>query len=108
MYQSPIEIIQGQLRLEMENNILRAVQEQDIRVDKHELLRALQYDRNQYEAGYLDGKAHAVDELVVRCEECIQGSHVDCPEGRVWCDKMCRYMVFEGYCSYGERRKNGK
>ncbi len=44
----------------------------------------------------------------VLCKECKHGSHVDCPEGRVWCDKMCRYMGFEGYCSYGERRKNGK
>ena len=45
---------------------------------------------------------------MIRCKDCGHGSHVDCPEGRVWCDKMCRYMVFEGYCSYGERRKNGK
>ena len=41
---------------------------------------------------------------LVRCAECSHGSHVDCPEGRVWCEKMCRYMVFEGYCSYGKRK----
>ena len=44
---------------------------------------------------------------LVRCEKCAHGSHVDCPEGRVWCDKMCRYMVFDGYCSYGERGSDG-
>ena len=54
MYKSPIEIIQGQLKMDMENGILRAVQQQDIVVDKHELLRALQYDRGQYEKGYKD------------------------------------------------------
>ena len=40
----------------------------------------------------------------VLCENCVHGSHVDCPEGRVWCDKLCRYMVYEGYCSYGKKR----
>lgn len=60
MYKSPIEIIQGQMRMEQENNILRAVMEQDIHVDKHELLRALQYDRGQYDKGFKDGKADAV------------------------------------------------
>ena len=47
---------------------------------------------------------HGVD--LVLCKECGHGSHVDCPEGRVWCTRMCRYMVFEGYCSYGERKDN--
>ena len=44
--------------------------------------------------------------IPVRCKDCDHGSHVDTPEGRVWCDKMCRYMVYEGYCSYGERKDN--
>ena len=44
---------------------------------------------------------------LVLCKDCGHGSHVDCPEGRVWCTRMCRYMVFEGYCSYGERKDNG-
>lgn len=51
--------------------------------------------------------APAVDAVpVIRCKDCDHGSHVDTPEGRVWCEKMCRYMVFEGYCSYGKRRSN--
>ena len=44
--------------------------------------------------------------IPVRCKDCDHGSHVDTPEGRVWCEKMCRYMVVEGYCSYGKRRSN--
>ena len=43
----------------MEGNIIRAVQQQSINVDKHELLRALQYDRGQYKKGYQDGMADA-------------------------------------------------
>lgn len=64
MYKSPIEIIQGQMRMEQENNIQRAVIEQDIHVDKHELLRALKYDRDQYEKGYRDGKADATPKWI--------------------------------------------
>lgn len=41
----------------MDGQILKAVQNVGIDVDKSELLRALKYDRNQYEKGYEDGKA---------------------------------------------------
>lgn len=54
MYKSPIDIIYGQMETKMEGDILRAVQKYGINVDKDELLRALQYDRGQYEKGYAD------------------------------------------------------
>lgn len=41
---------------------------------------------------------------LVKCGECAHGSHVDTPEGRVWCEKMCRYMLVNGFCSYGKER----
>lgn len=60
MYKSPIEIIYKQAEMKMENDILRAVQSYAINVDKAELIRALRYDREQYEKGYADGAADAV------------------------------------------------
>lgn len=54
MYKSPIDIIYGQMETQMEGDILRAVQKYGINVDKEELLRALQYDRDQYNKGYAD------------------------------------------------------
>ena len=60
MYRSPIEIIYGQMQTQMEGDILKAVQSYYPNVDKEELLRALQYDRDQYNKGYADGKAEAV------------------------------------------------
>lgn len=54
MYKSPIEIIQGQMQTQLEGEILRAVQQVGVNVDKAELLRALNYDRQQYEKGYAD------------------------------------------------------
>ena len=64
MYESPISIT------EITNNIVKKQNEQfendlmyqikqtyHINIDKDELIKALQYDREQYEKGYQDGKA---------------------------------------------------
>ena len=56
MYKSPIEVITTQLNSQIENEVLKAVQNIAVNIDKDELLKALQYDRNQYEQGYIDGK----------------------------------------------------
>lgn len=55
MYQSPIDVIVGKMQTKFENGVLEAVQKQGIFVDKEELIKALQYDREQYEKGYADG-----------------------------------------------------
>lgn len=55
MYKSSIEMACETLRIEQENNLLKAVQNVGINVDKDELIRALQYDRKQYDEGYYNG-----------------------------------------------------
>lgn len=61
MYQSPIEMIytdiQTQIKEEADKRIYEIMQQCGIHVDKDELIKALQYDRRQYERGYLDGYA---------------------------------------------------
>ena len=69
MYKSPIELICQGIGYEVDKGILKAVLEHGINVDKDELIRALQYDRDQYNKGYSDGKKAAMDE-VVRCKDC--------------------------------------
>lgn len=64
-YQSPIEVIQTQLRNQIECEIYKAVMNVGVNVDKEELLKALQYDREQYQKGYKDR-----DDQIVRCQEC--------------------------------------
>lgn len=54
MYKSPIEIIHGQLETQLEGEVLKAVQKCGVDVDKDELIRALNDDRQQYEQGYKD------------------------------------------------------
>ena len=66
-YESPIEIAIRQMRIEQEKKIegevMKAIQDYGITIDKDELIRALQYDRGQYDKGYKDGKAYAVREM---------------------------------------------
>lgn len=56
-YKSPIEIIYGDIQTQIENDIYNVVQSYGINVSKEELIRALKYDRDQYEKGYADAKA---------------------------------------------------
>lgn len=93
MYQSPIEIIQGQLMTEYENGVLKAVQKYDIHCNKEELIKALMYDRNQYEKGYKDRDAE-----IIRCKDCKNRySYAYCPSVLETND--------DDFCSYAEGKK---
>lgn len=56
-YKSPIEIISGKMKNQLENDVYSVVQSYGIKVDKDALVKALEYDRNQYQQGYADAKA---------------------------------------------------
>lgn len=60
MYESPIEVVYKDLHTKVENDMFTAIQEYGISVDKEELIKALQYDRGQYEKGYHDGLLHGL------------------------------------------------
>lgn len=61
MYKSPIEIITRKMQTQFDDEIFRAVQNVGINVDRAELLKALEYDRGQYEKGYEDGREDAFE-----------------------------------------------
>lgn len=63
MYKSPIEIITGQMTMKYENNIVKCVQKYHPNIDKDELYKALKYDRDQYEKGYVDGATEFANRL---------------------------------------------
>ena len=67
MYNSPIEKIcsefQTQMVQEDEKMVMKAIRKVGVNVDKGELIKALQYDRNQYEKGYEDGKNEVLDKI---------------------------------------------
>lgn len=57
MYESPITLINGAFHLNLEDGVYKAVRQTGVVVDKDELIKALKYDRGQYEKGYADAKA---------------------------------------------------
>lgn len=67
MYNSPIEMTYGELQTQMmqeeEELIMKAVRNVGVNVDKGELIKALQYDRDQYTKGYKDGKNEVLDKI---------------------------------------------
>lgn len=63
-YDSPIEIVkkmQEQYEMDVVNNVVKCVQSYGINIDKDELIKALKYDRQQYEKGYKDGVKEFVE-----------------------------------------------
>lgn len=68
MYQSPIELlftdIHHQIVEQQEEQIYQAVIHFVPNVNREELLRALKYDRGQYDKGYADGVAEATPKWI--------------------------------------------
>ena len=92
-----------QMRLveEQDKQIVKAVQEIGINVNKEELIRALEYDRDQYKKGYEDR-----DSEIVRCKDCEywQDNNWGYP------NPNCRWNEQEtpdadDFCSFAERRE---
>ena len=62
MYKSPINIIDDMCIKFVESfdqKIVQAIQNIETQIDKDELIKALKYDRDQYEKGYADGKTES-------------------------------------------------
>lgn len=69
MYESPINIFETPMQITTEINaqtdemIYKAVKNVGVDVNKEELVRALQYDREQYYKGYHDGEENAMNDF---------------------------------------------
>ena len=68
MYNSPIEMSYSfsdsfaqRFSEDMDKLVLTACFDVGVKLDKAELIKALEYDRDQYEKGYRDGKKDAVN-----------------------------------------------
>ena len=94
--------------------IIEACMKMGINIDKDELLRALQYDRGQYEKGFADG-IKARDEEIVRCKDCEHrptgtGANRDLEFPDDVCPCQCDDFWYswmpkdEWFCANGERK----
>ena len=110
-YKSPIELICDDIQWHMEQETVKAVQHYFPLVDEEELFKALKYDRDQYAAGFVDGRA-ARDAEIVRCKDCKWFDMTD-PCGTLApnshrCKRVARlWMEDDAFCAYGERRDDG-
>jgi uncharacterized Fe-S radical SAM superfamily protein PflX len=113
MYESPIKLlfprfddVISDMAKKQEDMVFDAVARFGVIVDKGELLRALHYDRDKYDKGFVDGKAAAMDELV-RCEVCKHWCRnagiADSPNGHCFCHDI--ETNGQDFCSYGEKEK---
>ena len=107
-YQNPIEVYQTKMQSQIEGEIYKAVMKVGVDVDKDELLKALQYDRNQYQKGYTDR-----DSEIVRCKDCAYAHKTydgDCKYCDMFTDddgnSIERYRSGDWFCADGKRRTN--
>jgi len=75
MYESPINLSVDKIAEEIKKNleeciIIRSITRCGIIIDKDQLIKALTYDRDQYQKGYADAKA---EQSWVPCEEKLPG-----------------------------------
>ena len=75
-YESVIRLYCQDLESKIENEILTTVKNVGVVVDKDELLRALKYDRNQYEEGFRKGKL-AMENSVAEWRSGIKNDIID-------------------------------
>lgn len=72
MYESPVYLIlkdvETQIDQEIERTIMNVIRKFDVDVDKDELIKALNYDRNQYNKGYKDGINEVLDKIRAEIE----------------------------------------
>lgn len=83
MWESPVnffeihEPIVEEINKQTEETVFKAIHRVGIDVDKEELIKALQYDRGQYEKGYKDGYADAIDEFAEKIIVMMPGHRQD-------------------------------
>lgn len=86
-YESPIKTIYDDIKTSYENSVVKAVQAYGIKVDKAELLKALKYDRAQYDKGFMDGYAKGTADAAAQVEaiplEWIERQKAGCVYGSI-------------------------
>lgn len=104
-YESPINVMLGQLETQIENEIMIVTRRVGVNVDRDELIKALNYDRDQYRKGYNDAKVHAhwiIDGDWAECSnpKCREASKISIMEHKDYCPacgaRMCEEIEIDG------------
>ena len=107
-YESPVKLFLGEIKHQidekMEEVCYTAVIECFPNVDRTELIRALEYDRQQYEQGYRDAVRDKDLVEVVRCENCVHSLSDGWICGGPSFTMPSHPTYPNSFCSDGERR----
>lgn len=113
MYESPITLMKAktdnfikEVNEKTDEVIFKAVVNILPQVNKEELIKALEYDREQYSKGYKDR-----DSEIVRCKDCVYWKYRANRNGDEWgaclfieeLEDAERWTEDTDFCSYGER-----
>ena len=119
MWESPIQMITDDIIKDLVQKqdewLMEAVHRVGFNIDKDELVKALNYDRDQYEKGYADGR-RARDEEIVRCKDCVHRpkgtNNHDLEFPDYVCPCQCDDFWYnwmpkdDWFCANGERSEN--
>lgn len=101
MYESPVTVYYEDVYTRVEGDLLKTVVKLGFAVNEEELMKALNYDREQYQKGYKDGRGS-----VVRCRECTIKKAVPHKDGIAWrCPHRTNDVDMNGFCESGARMK---
>lgn len=121
-YQSPIQMITDDIAKDIVQKqdgwLVESVRRVGFNIDKDELAKALNYDREQYEKGYADGR-RARESEIVRCKDCKHrptdpkghgyGQDLEFPDDVCPCqvgDNWYSWMPDDNwFCASGERKE---
>lgn len=93
MYKCPIKVLTGEMNIEYENGVLKYVQSLYPSIDKDELTKALQYDREQYNKGYKDGVIETEKRIKEALEIAWDNGTIDGDWHKMWViDQMVRAL----------------
>ena len=116
-YESPITLMTEKIANDLSNKteglIMECVQRVGVSVDKDELVRAMNYDRGQYEKGYRDGLNDAVkhgkwipvNERAAKCSLCDEWEYTN---GRDKTGTAIIHRAIKHYCSNCGARMDGE
>ena len=110
---SPVEIftkeVHNNFRDQVDDKIQQLIEmEIGVKIDREELIKAMNYDREQYGKGYQNGYEKR-DEEIVRCEDCKHWMTVVMNPASGLCKWHSKFGTVttkhNDFCSYGEREE---
>lgn len=79
MYESPITQIAGEIQTKLEDDCLKVARSVGFDINREELIRALQYDRGQYNKGFNEGYDFAIDQFSQQLKDVFKCMDIAAP-----------------------------